>query len=45
MQKHLLEHQLENIACDVADFRDIAKLKAWLKEKQRNAESTAPTHH
>ncbi|MYN10072.1 hypothetical protein [Pseudoduganella aquatica] len=45
MQKHLLEHQLENIACDVADFRDIAKLKAWLKEKQRNTESAAPTHH
>lgn len=45
MQKHLLEHQLENIACDAADLRDIAKLKAWLKEKRRNAESATPTHH
>ena len=45
MQQHLLEHQLENIACDVADFRDIAKLKAWLKEKQQDPERVPPTHH
>lgn len=45
MQKHALEYQLENIACDVADFRDIAKLKAWLKEKQQDSEHAAPVHH
>jgi hypothetical protein len=45
LQKHLLEHQLENIACDVADFRDMAKLKAWLKEKQQNKDEAAPVQH
>ncbi|WP_377702422.1 hypothetical protein [Pseudoduganella sp. UC29_71] len=45
MQQHLLEHQLENIACDVADFRDIAKLKAWLREKQQDPERAPPSHH
>jgi hypothetical protein len=45
LQKHALEYQLENIACDVADFRDIAKLKAWIKEKQQHTGQAAPVHH
>jgi hypothetical protein len=45
LQKHALEYQLENIACDVADFRDITKLKAWLKEKQQQGEPATPVHH
>jgi hypothetical protein len=45
LQKHALEYQLESIACDVADFRDIGKLKAWLKEKQQHGEQAAPPYH
>lgn len=45
LQKHALEYQVENIACDVADFRDIAKLKAWIREKHQNTGDAPPVHH
>ncbi|CAN7621640.1 hypothetical protein LJR289_004609 [Pseudoduganella sp. LjRoot289] len=43
-QQFLMERQMEHIACDVVDLRDIAELKAWLKEKQQYAERQGPVY-
>ena len=43
-QQLFLARQMENIACDVVDLRDIAELKVWLKEKQEYAERQAPVY-
>lgn len=45
LQKHALEQQLEDIVCDLADFRDISKLKSWIRETQQHAEQGMPVHH
>lgn len=44
-QQAMIQAQLENIACDVADFVDIDKLKAWLKEKRDHDEQRLAVHH
>lgn len=44
-QKAFLEEELEHLACDVADFQDIAKLKVWVKARQEYDERRTGMRH
>lgn len=43
-QQRFMEQQMERIACDVVDLRDIAALKAWLKVKLRHSQRQPPVY-